>query len=111
MSSQVVALNPNLPVPPTMTLSDPSHPLNLLKRGNEIQQQAAMDAQYDVAPPKRRRVEAFTAPKSLDLPLLAFLALLFVAIYFGVAVELRPLYFFVLSMSIVFLYVVKMKTL
>jgi hypothetical protein len=110
MSSQIVALNPNLPVPPTMTLSDSAHPLNLLKRGNEIQQQAAMDAQYDVVPPKRRRVEAFTVPQVLNLPLLGFLAILLVAVYWSAA-ELRPLYFFVLSMTIVFLYVVKVKTL
>lgn len=50
---ELLTLDPRLPVPDSLSLSDPAHPLNLLKQIKEAQDQAAKDKEFDPPLPKR----------------------------------------------------------
>lgn len=57
----LLTLDPRLPIPDSLAIDDPAHPLNIMKVAREIQAQAAADAQYDVAV-QRKKVEGFRSP-------------------------------------------------
>jgi len=45
--STLISLDPRFPIPDSLTLSDPNHPMQLMKKAREIQNQAAADTKYD----------------------------------------------------------------
>jgi len=78
--SNLLTLDPRFPVPDSLSLSDSSHPLNLVKQLRETQAQAAVDKEFDPPLPKRLpRKEAFQAEKPFGL--LILVALIVVGFY------------------------------
>ncbi len=64
---ELLTLDPRLPVPDSLSKSDPAHPLNLLKQIRETQEQAAKDKEFDPPMPKRFPVkEAFQTEHRLQ---------------------------------------------
>jgi hypothetical protein len=64
---QLLTLDPRFPLPDSLSLSDPSHPLNLLKQTKETQEQAAKDREFDPPLPKRLSIkEAFQTERTLQ---------------------------------------------
>ena len=107
-----VTLDPRIQIPDSMSSRDPAHPMNLLRNNQQIQNQAAADARYDMTPPKRfggksGATEPFRNP--IEGPpdiLLAIGILLFVAIlWVSLRDTTRPLYALVLFLgfSVLFL--------
>ena len=47
----MIALDPRLQVPDSVTLADPGHPLNVVKMAKEVEAQAAADSIYDIPTP------------------------------------------------------------
>jgi hypothetical protein len=45
--STLVSLDPRFPIPDSMSTRDPNHPLQLVKKARELQNQAAADTKYD----------------------------------------------------------------
>lgn len=61
---ELLTLDPRLPIPDSLTTSDDTHPLNLLKQIREANAQAAKDKEFDPPMPKRLQVkEAFQAER------------------------------------------------
>ncbi len=78
--SNLLTLDPRFPVPDSLSLSDSSHPLNLVKQLRETQAQAAVDKEFDPPLPKRLpRKEAFQAEQPIGL--LILVALVVVGFY------------------------------
>jgi hypothetical protein len=50
---QTFALDSRLPVPEGMSDSDPSHPANVMRNAQIVQNQAVADTKYDPYPPPR----------------------------------------------------------
>jgi hypothetical protein len=75
----LVALDPNMPIPDSLTQQDAAHPANIVRNALEIQNQAAEDARYDFQVPDRfrQRKEGF-APFSGELLQLSHINVLLV---------------------------------
>jgi hypothetical protein len=56
-----LTLDPRIQVPDSVSLRDDAHPLNVLRKTTEIQNQATADAKYDIPTPERFK-EAFRSP-------------------------------------------------
>ncbi len=79
--SQLLTLDPRFPVPDSLSLSDSSHPLNLVKQLRETQEQAAVDKEFDPPLPKRLpRKEAFQA-RQQNAAFLILIALVLAGFY------------------------------
>ncbi len=112
----MIALDPRLQVPDSVTLADPGHPLNVVKMAREVQGQAAADAMYDIPTPERfqRRgerpggqKEGFLSPSfgptdvALAVGLLVFLFL----VWLYVRNTTRHLYIFLLFLCFALLFI------
>ncbi len=96
----MIALDPRLQVPDSVSLADPGHPLNVVRMAREVQGQAAADAMYDIPTPERfrRTKEGFRSPFQgpSDLLLAVGLLLLLLVVWLTVRTTLRALYTLVL---------------
>lgn len=104
-----ITLDPRFPVPDSMDTTDPSHPLQLVRSGIEVQNQAAADSKYDLQTPerfKRGAKEGFSNPfAGIGDILLAVVLLVFVGfIWMAVGNTTKPLYTFVLLIGFAVLF-------
>ena len=111
----MIALDPRLQVPDSVTLADPGHPLNVVKMAREVQGQAAADAMYDIPTPERFRrsgerlgqKEGFLSPSfgPTDVALAVGLLVFLFVVWLYVRNTMRRLYVFVLCLSFALLFI------
>ncbi len=107
----LISLDPNMPIPDSLTLEDASHPANIVRNSREIQNQAAEDARYDLKVPDRfrgtGRKEGFaTIGLNRDNILLAIGLCIFIAVMaIAVRGRLGNLYILVVTLGFAALFV------
>jgi hypothetical protein len=74
--SLTYTVDSRIPVSPDVNTKDPSHPNNVVRDLNYLENQAAADAKYDV--PAKRKYEAFDNRFSLNTYLIVFGSSLFI---------------------------------
>ncbi len=109
-----LVVDPRLPIPDSLSTRDPSHPANLARASQEIQNQAAADARYDMQTPKRFRCgnqEGFRNPIHGPPDILLALGLLLFVFFVWLAVrnDTRALYTLVLLLAFALFFLVHKK--
>ncbi len=110
-----LALDPRIQVPDSVTLRDEAHPLNVVRRTTEIENQAAADAVYDIPTPERFRrneKEGFRSPFHLGQTDILFVIgiLVFVLVFwFYVRSTTRALYVFFILLGFAVFFLVHKK--
>jgi hypothetical protein len=112
----MIALDPRLQVPDSLTLADPAHPLNIVRQTREIQNQAAADAMYDIPTPERFRrsggkAEGFRSPFDgpTDIALAVGLLGLLLVFWLYARNTTRSLYTLVIGLCFALLFLVYKK--
>ncbi len=97
---ELLTLDPRLPIPDSLSKSDPAHPLNILKQIKEAQAQAAKDKEFDPPMPKRFEVyETFQTEHRLQSVFFILTIGIFVAALYAMSNSMEKL------LQIVFLFV------
>ncbi len=109
-----IALDPRFPIPDSLSTTDPSHPLQLVKAGIQVQNQAAADSVYDLKTPdrfKNGKKEGFRSPfEGLSDIVVAAALLVFVGIvWLAMTNSMRPLYPLVLLLGFAVLFLLYKK--
>lgn len=113
----MIALDPRLQVPDSVTLADPGHPLNVVKMAREVQGQAAADSMYDIPTPdrfKRGQKEGFSSPfglSSSDIVLAIGILIFLLVVWLYVRNTVRSLYVFVMVLCFAVFFLIHKKAL
>lgn len=107
----LLTLDPRLPIPDSLAVDDPAHPLNIMKVAREVQAQAAADAQYDVAVQRKKTVEGFRSPFQGpgDVAMAVGLLLLVLFVWFAVRSTMRGLYTFIILLGFAAMFLIHKK--
>ncbi len=113
-----VSVDPRFQIPDSLPTSDPSHPLNLVRTINEVQNQAAADSQYDIPTPDRfkqgggsSKKEGFRSPfhGPSDYILVLGILMLLGIVWLYVKDSMRTLYILVLMLMFGILFLIHKK--
>ncbi len=112
----MIALDPRLQVPDSVTLADPGHPLNVVKMAREVQGQAAADAMYDIPTPDRFRKgekEGFGSPfrffGTTEIVFVIGILIFLLVVWLSVRSTMRSLYVFVLMLAFAVFFLIHKK--
>jgi hypothetical protein len=87
---ELLTLDPRMPVPDSLSKSDPAHPLNLLKQIKEVQAQAAKDKEFDPPLPKRLAVyETFQTEHRIQSAFFILTIGLFIAALYAMSIPME----------------------
>ncbi len=98
----LITLDPNMPIPDSLTMEDAAHPANIVRSSREIQNQAVEDARYDLKVPDRfrPRKEGFESPFHINIFLLiGICAFMF---FFAIAIKGKLGHMYTLIITLAF---------